>query len=71
VANFGVANNPRNFDRTSGEWKDGEALFMRCNIWRQDLFDKGNDLESNEYDEYPGYDSAGRSHQCRFAPRNL
>src|SRR5581483_6552816 len=23
------------FDKASGEWKDGEALFMRCNIWRQ------------------------------------
>src|SRR5204862_7016037 len=26
---------PRTFDRQSGEWKDGEALFLRCNIWRQ------------------------------------
>ena len=25
----------RTFDRQSGEWKDGEALFLRCNIWRQ------------------------------------
>ena len=35
VANFTVASTPRTFDRASGEWKDGEALFMRCNIWRQ------------------------------------
>ncbi|MDQ6657627.1 MAG: single-stranded DNA-binding protein [Actinomycetota bacterium] len=35
VANFTVASTPRTFDRTSGEWKDGEALFLRCNIWRQ------------------------------------
>ena len=35
VANFTVASTPRTFDRQSGEWKDGEALFMRCNIWRQ------------------------------------
>jgi single-strand DNA-binding protein len=35
VANFTVASTPRQFDRQSGEWKDGEALFMRCNIWRQ------------------------------------
>ncbi|GAA1857123.1 single-stranded DNA-binding protein [Pseudonocardia ailaonensis] len=35
VANFTVASTPRNFDRQSGEWKDGEALFLRCNIWRQ------------------------------------
>ncbi|WP_285487825.1 single-stranded DNA-binding protein [Amycolatopsis taiwanensis] len=35
VANFTVASTPRTFDRATGEWKDGEALFMRCNIWRQ------------------------------------
>ena len=35
VANFTVASTPRTFDRQSGEWQDGEALFMRCNIWRQ------------------------------------
>ena len=35
VVNFTVASTPRIFDRQSGEWKDGEALFMRCNQWRQ------------------------------------
>ena len=35
VANITVANNPRYFDRQSGEWKDGESLFLRCNAWRQ------------------------------------
>jgi single-strand DNA-binding protein len=35
VASFTVASTPRTFDRQSGEWKDGEALFMRCSIWRQ------------------------------------
>ncbi|HVQ90981.1 MAG TPA: single-stranded DNA-binding protein [Mycobacteriales bacterium] len=35
VANFTVASTPRTFDRQSNEWKDGEALFLRCNIWRQ------------------------------------
>jgi single-strand DNA-binding protein len=35
VANFTVASTPRTFDKASGEWKDGEALFLRCNIWRQ------------------------------------
>ncbi|GBF17541.1 single-stranded DNA-binding protein [Rhodococcus sp. Br-6] len=35
VANFTVASTPRNFDRQTNEWKDGEALFMRCNIWRE------------------------------------
>jgi single-strand DNA-binding protein len=35
VASFTVASTPRSFDRQSGEWKDGETLFMRCSVWRQ------------------------------------
>lgn len=35
VASFTVASTPRNFDKQSGEFKDGEALFLRCNVWRQ------------------------------------
>ena len=35
VANFTVASTPRIYDRQSSEWKDGEALFLRCNIWRE------------------------------------
>ncbi len=35
VANFTVASTPRTFDKASGEWKDGETLFLRCSIWRQ------------------------------------
>ncbi|MFB9906658.1 single-stranded DNA-binding protein [Allokutzneria oryzae] len=35
VAGFTVASTPRMFDRQSGEWKDGETLFLRCSIWRQ------------------------------------
>jgi single-strand DNA-binding protein len=34
VANFTVASTPRQFDRQSNEWKDGETLFMRCSVWR-------------------------------------
>ncbi|MEU7765000.1 single-stranded DNA-binding protein [Nocardia sp. NPDC049190] len=34
VANFTVASTPRYLDRNTNEWKDGEALFLRCNIWR-------------------------------------
>jgi len=34
VANFTVASTPRQFDRQSNEWKDGDPLFMRCSIWR-------------------------------------
>jgi single-strand DNA-binding protein len=35
VASFTVASTPRTLAKASGEWKDGEALFMRCSIWRQ------------------------------------
>lgn len=34
VANFTVASTPRVYDRTSNDWKDGDALFMRCSVWR-------------------------------------
>ena len=35
VANFRVASTPRFLDRQSGEWKDGESLFLTCSVWRQ------------------------------------
>jgi single-strand DNA-binding protein len=35
VANFTVASTPRTFNRATSEWEDGEALFMRCTIWKQ------------------------------------
>lgn len=35
VANFTVASTPRTFDKNSNEWKDGEALFLRCSVWRE------------------------------------
>ena len=35
VANFTVASTPRQFDRQTSEWKDGETLFMRCSVWRE------------------------------------
>ena len=34
VANFTVASTPRTFDRQSGEWKDGEPIFMAVTAWR-------------------------------------
>ena len=35
VCNFTVASTPRSFDRQANEWKDGETLFMRCSVWRE------------------------------------
>jgi single-strand DNA-binding protein len=35
VAKFRVASTPRFLDRQTNEWKDGESLFLTCNVWRQ------------------------------------
>ncbi len=35
VAKFRVASTPRYLDKATNEWKDGESLFLQCNIWRQ------------------------------------
>ena len=35
VASFTVASTPRTFDRASGEWVDGDAMFLACQVWRQ------------------------------------
>ena len=35
VASFTVASTPRTYDKDSGKWVDGDALFMRCSAWRQ------------------------------------
>ncbi|MGQ4548277.1 single-stranded DNA-binding protein [Dermabacteraceae bacterium P13077] len=34
VASFTVASTPRSFDKQRNEWVDGDALFLRCNVWR-------------------------------------
>ncbi len=35
VATFRVASTPRIRDNTTNEWKDGDSLFLTCNVWRQ------------------------------------
>ena len=35
VCNFTVASTPRFMDKATNEWKDGDSLFLRCNVWRQ------------------------------------
>lgn len=35
VARFSVASTPRFRDNATGEWKDGNALFLSCDVWRQ------------------------------------
>jgi single-strand DNA-binding protein len=35
VAKFRVASTPRYLDKSTNEWKDGDSLFLTCNVWRQ------------------------------------
>ena len=35
VANFTIASSSRVFDKDSGQWRDGETLFLRCTVWQQ------------------------------------
>src|SRR5579864_8623163 len=35
VAKFRIASTPRFRDNSTGEWKDGDSLFLSCNVWRQ------------------------------------
>ncbi len=35
VANFTVASTPRKFNAQTSQWEDGDALFLRCTLWRQ------------------------------------
>lgn len=66
VANFTVASTPRTYDRESGEWRDGDAMFINCSVWRQvaenvaDSLQKGmrvivqGRLKSRSYDDREG-----------------
>ncbi|MEU8688508.1 single-stranded DNA-binding protein [Streptomyces sp. NPDC048665] len=35
MAKFSVASTPRSYDKTSGQWQDGTAMFLRCTVWRE------------------------------------
>src|SRR5689334_10969003 len=34
MARFSVASTPRSYDKTTGQWRDGTAMFLRCTAWR-------------------------------------
>ncbi|MFE3495293.1 single-stranded DNA-binding protein [Streptomyces sp. NPDC059175] len=34
VAKFRIASTPRNFNKTTNQWEDGEPLFLTCSVWR-------------------------------------
>lgn len=35
VASFTVASTPRSYNRATGAWEDGTAMFLRCSAWRE------------------------------------
>lgn len=45
VANFTIASTPRTFNKNTNEWEDGEALFLRCSIWREAAENVGATLQ--------------------------
>src|SRR5580693_9226858 len=45
VANFRVASTPRYLDKTANEWRDGDSLFLTCNVWRQPAENVAESLE--------------------------
>lgn len=45
VANFTVASTPRSFDKQRNEWVDGEAMFLRCSVWRTQAENVAESLE--------------------------
>lgn len=44
LATFSVASTPRVFDRKTNEWRDGDALFLRCTVWREVAENVANSL---------------------------
>ena len=72
VANFTVASTPRSFNKQSNEWEDGEAMFLRCSIWRQAAENVAESLErACGSSSRAGCGPArGRAARARSAPRS-
>jgi single-strand DNA-binding protein len=48
VVNFTVASSTRIFDKSTNDWRDGDALFMRCSLWRQPAENVTNSLHKGD-----------------------
>lgn len=44
VANFTVASTPRTYDKAQQQYVDGETLYMRCSIWKEQAEHLGESL---------------------------
>ena len=47
VANLTIASTPRMFDRDSGQWEDGETLFMRCSAWDSQYHPTASNIQAS------------------------
>ena len=47
VVNLTIASTPRQFDRNSGQWEDGETLFMRCSAWDTQYHPTASNIQSS------------------------
>ena len=47
VVNLTIASTPRQFDRNSGQWEDGETLFMRCSAWDTQYHPTASNIRSS------------------------
>ena len=47
VANLTVASTPRQYDRNTSQWEDGEALFMRCSAWDSTYSPMASNIEAS------------------------
>ncbi len=47
LANLTIASTPRQFDRNSGQWVDGEALFLRCSAWDTQYHPTASNIRSS------------------------
>ena len=70
VANFTVASTPRILDKATNEWKDGDALFLRCSVWRQAAENVAESLQRGGRVIVTGRLSSGRTRprKARSAP---
>ena len=47
VANLTIASTPRQYDRNSGQWEDGETLFLRCSAWDTQYHPTASNIQSS------------------------
>ena len=47
LANLTIASTPRQFDRNSGQWEDGETLFMRCSAWDSQYHPTASNIQAS------------------------